>query len=142
MTTAAPTAWSAGGDSHLSFAAWDPDASYQENDPGYSEFIEVGFEQPVHVQALIVGENVGMGSIVSVKADADATSGSAGVGTWQSIYKGPADSGKSSYHALRNSMSYFRPLVCETSFLTSHVGASGFQPAPLSLTQRIQALSC
>ena len=142
MTTAAPTAWSAGGDSHLSFAAWDPDASYQENDPGYSEFIEVGFEQPVHVQALIVGENVGMGSIVSVKADADATSGSAGVGTWQSIYKGPADSGKSSYHALRNSMSYFRPLVCETSFLTSHVGASGFQPAPRSLTQRIQALSC
>ena len=99
-----------GGDAYISYA-YDTWASYTHH--GYTEFIELGFNQSVYIQSVEVGENCGSFSVTSVKAWDDTT------GRWQTLYTGEADSESGKTYKQTNQYHKFTPMVCQTTFMSS-----------------------
>ena len=93
----------------FSFNTW---ASYLAD--GYTEYIEVEYNTSVYVQSITVGQNRGMGSIVSVKAYDEVED------KWQKIYSGEADVELEAFCALTNQYAYFEPSdLCQPAFSTN-----------------------
>ena len=101
-----------GGDEYISFShnTWASYLAY-----GYTEFIEVGYDQAVYVQSVETGECRGMGSIVNVKAWDDAVEG------WQTLFSGEADIEVYEQCKKTNTYYVFEPTICQTTFATSRL---------------------
>ena len=99
-----------GGDDYITFSynTWQ---SYLEH--GFTEFIEIGYDQSVFVHSVTTGENRGVGSVVGVKAWDNETQ------AWQILYTGEANVEASEYH--KRTTQYFTcmPPICQTAFKSS-----------------------
>mmetsp|Transcript_2777 Transcript_2777/g.5792 ORF Transcript_2777/g.5792 Transcript_2777/m.5792 type:complete len:1366 (+) Transcript_2777:83-4180(+) len=80
---------------------------------GWSEYFTVKFDTQVHVKALEIGENRGMGAIESIEAY------DYGTDTWQVIWSGEADTALEQMYKDTQQYHVFIPYpICETKFKT------------------------
>ena len=103
----------ASGCAHGICFANNPDVLYENY--GYTEYLELGYNTPVYVTELLIGENRGMGSIKNIKAKGPS-------GQWMTLYGVQkvdplVQALYSEFHQYRQ----FEPAICGTSFSTSHL---------------------
>jgi hypothetical protein len=83
----------------------NPSASYAQH--GFTEFIELRFATAVYPQAVYVGENRGMCSVVRIKGRLSTES------QYVTLWSGQADPECEAYHSLRQMYRTFAPQLCE-----------------------------
>jgi gamma-aminobutyric acid type B receptor len=90
---------------------WDAQANHVAY--GWSEYFTVKFDSQVHVKALEIGENRGMGAIEFIEAY------DYGTATWQVIWSGEADIALEQMYKDTQQYRVFIPYpICETKFKT------------------------
>jgi hypothetical protein len=96
----------------LSFSS-NPDHNY--NQFGWTEFIELEYNEPVSVTALLIGENRGMGAMKNILAKDP-------MGKWMTLWTTPTvDATLEILHYKYSQYRTFVPDVCQTPFLTKHM---------------------
>lgn len=83
----------------------NPSLSYAQH--GYTEFIELRFQQAVYPRHVFIGENHGMCSVVSIKAQLSTRPG------MLTLWSGPAEPGCQAYYAMRRLYRTFSPSICQ-----------------------------
>jgi hypothetical protein len=93
--------------------ASNPDVLYDKY--GYTEYLELGYDKPVYVTDLLIGENRGMGAIKNILAK-DPT------GQWMTLYSVDAvDPSVQALYSEFHQYRLFKPAICGTPFATSHL---------------------
>jgi hypothetical protein len=81
---------------------------------GYTEYLELQFDEGVYVSELLIGENRGMGAIKNILAMDP-------YGHWMTVYTTVVTSAVQLLFDKFKQYRLFRPSVCGTPFLTNHL---------------------
>ena len=104
------------GDQYIRFA-WDPTASLKKD--GFTEYIEITFEQSVYLHSVEVGEPRGMGAIVRIKALHPVN------GDYFTIWESSTSEGDPTIQYRHRTLSEYRIFapfpICQTTFKTNTV---------------------
>ena len=104
------------GDQYIRFA-WDPTASLKKD--GFTEYIEITFEQSVYLHSVEVGEPRGMGAIVRIKALHPVN------GDYFTIWESSTREGDPTIQYRHRTLSEYRIFapfpICQTTFKTNTV---------------------
>jgi len=92
---------------------WDDAAVFETE--GYSQFFTVKYDKKLYINEIEIGENRGMGSVVSIEAWDYTTK------TWMVMWTGVADLDKQLLYYETEQYSRFYPTLCQPAFKTDVV---------------------
>ena len=112
LTESGTGGFASGSGQGLSFAN-DPDAMY--NEWGYTEYLELLYNNPIYPSAILIGENRGMGAIKNILAKDP-------YGNWMTVWTTPTvDDSIKNYYYKYNQYRVFVPTLCLPPFPTNHL---------------------
>ena len=90
----------------------NPDTDFDEL--GYTEYLELEYDEAVYVSELVIGENRGMGAVKNILAKDF-------LGNWMTLYTGIVDGTIQALYDKFAQYRLFRPSLCGSPFLTNHL---------------------
>jgi hypothetical protein len=96
-------------------ATWTPEVAYEQSQPRFTEFIELGIEKPVYITRIDIGFPRGGGGVVTISAKAPS-------GRWIVLYEETALRDEHDKLQLRAQTYWdWSPPLCHAHFLSAHL---------------------